>query len=402
MEYSCFTDRSAKRARWGRFFRAFAYSLTLVFATTMAWAAAPTPSLTLRVPSNPAPQPSMSFVLVHAENSACDPHCPRWISAEGKIEIGTAAIFARFVASLGNARPPILISSSGGSVADAMAMGRLIRSKHLAVVVAHTTITPCAPMKGKPCESTGAPAARAGYCASACGLVLAGGVERYVIPNGAVGVHQMIIKVAHTRIFRTYMVHYRVVNGRREEVSRDLTSEKRDTTTSTQGPTPKLESDVGAYLNEMGVDGLMLKLMDATPASSLHWMTNSELIITSLATMWIDTATVMEFSGANGRAGPPVSSRTPRRAMARGLDFTLLPPPKNGPPTGLESDFAYRRGGGVVGHGGRTRIPSSHRRPGPPGASVSVRGGQRGALPRRETQKCARLFGICSTHAVLR
>ena len=95
---------------------------------------------------------------------------------------GTAAALAQAVESLDGRRLPILIHSPGGSVADAMAMGELIRAKGLAVAVARTLITNC-PERAPKCPSGPGRAMTGGaMCASACVLVLAGGVERLVGP----------------------------------------------------------------------------------------------------------------------------------------------------------------------------------------------------------------------------
>ena len=131
----------------------------------------------------------MRFVRVRSDNAACRPDCPEWISAEGKIVTGSADALERMLNAAGGRRLPIVINSAGGAVEDAMAMGRLIRAKRLAVVVAHTTVAPCA--KGaKTCgEAKGVADSRGAYCASACTLALAGGVERYISPQSYIGVH---------------------------------------------------------------------------------------------------------------------------------------------------------------------------------------------------------------------
>jgi hypothetical protein len=61
-----------------------------------------------------------------------------------------------------------MLNSPGGSVNDALAMGRLIREKKFATEVE----------AGK-------------TCASSCPLVFAGGVERRAGANAAIGVHQV-------------------------------------------------------------------------------------------------------------------------------------------------------------------------------------------------------------------
>ena len=90
-----------------------------------------------------AAQP-MRFVRVRSDDVACRPNCPEWISAEGKIVTGSAEALERTLKAAGGRRLPIVINSAGGAVEDAMTMGRLIREKRLAVVVAHTTLASCA------------------------------------------------------------------------------------------------------------------------------------------------------------------------------------------------------------------------------------------------------------------
>jgi hypothetical protein len=61
-----------------------------------------------------------------------------------------------------------VLNSPGGSVTDALAMGRLIRERQFATEVE----------AGK-------------YCASSCPLVFAGGIERRAGDKAAIGVHQV-------------------------------------------------------------------------------------------------------------------------------------------------------------------------------------------------------------------
>jgi hypothetical protein len=129
----------------------------------------------------------MRFVLVVSADPACKPNCPEWLSAEGRIEPGTATAFADAVANLKGRRLPILIHSPGGSVADAGAMGELIRAKGLAVAVARTLITNCPEASPKCPDGPGAAITGGATCASACVLVLAGGVERLAAPSALIG-----------------------------------------------------------------------------------------------------------------------------------------------------------------------------------------------------------------------
>jgi len=88
--------------------------------------------------------------------------------ATGTLTPGSARAFADEVERRGDYVKAIVLNSPGGSVADALAMGRLIRARKFA-----TEVEP-----GK-------------YCASSCPLVFAGGVERRAGERAVIGVHQI-------------------------------------------------------------------------------------------------------------------------------------------------------------------------------------------------------------------
>ncbi|MGJ5205992.1 hypothetical protein [Bradyrhizobium sp. HKCCYLR20261] len=88
--------------------------------------------------------------------------------ATGTITPGSARAFADTVERYGEYIKTVVLNSPGGSVADALAMGRLIRTKKFATEVE----------AGK-------------YCASSCPLMFAGGVERRAGEKAVIGVHQI-------------------------------------------------------------------------------------------------------------------------------------------------------------------------------------------------------------------
>ncbi|HEY6618665.1 MAG TPA: hypothetical protein VIY68_03890 [Steroidobacteraceae bacterium] len=90
------------------------------------------------------------------------------LMATGVIMPGTADAFAKEVAKRGAYIKTVLLQSPGGSVSDALAMGRLIRETKFSTEVE----------SGR-------------YCASACPLVFAGGVKRIARSNAAIGVHEV-------------------------------------------------------------------------------------------------------------------------------------------------------------------------------------------------------------------
>src|SRR3954471_16464470 len=90
------------------------------------------------------------------------------LMATGTITPGISEAFAAEVGKRSDYIKTVVLNSPGGSVTDALAMGRLIRERKFATEVE----------AGK-------------YCASSCPLVFAGGVERRAGDKAAIGVHQV-------------------------------------------------------------------------------------------------------------------------------------------------------------------------------------------------------------------
>ncbi|MBR1188784.1 hypothetical protein [Bradyrhizobium sp. AUGA SZCCT0160] len=88
--------------------------------------------------------------------------------ANGTITPGTSQAFAAEIGKRGDYIKTVVLNSPGGSVVDALAMGRLIREKNLATEIE----------AGK-------------YCASSCPLMFAGGAERRAGDKAVIGVHQV-------------------------------------------------------------------------------------------------------------------------------------------------------------------------------------------------------------------
>src|ERR1700689_4387014 len=200
----------------------------------------------LRPRARPRITPPMRFVRVTSADPACKPNCPEWLSAEGRIEPGSAKAFADAIANLKGRRLPILIHSPGGSVADAGAMGELIRAKGLVVAVARTLITNCPEASPKCPDGPGTALTGGAICASACVLVLAGGVERLAAPSARIGVHQITTVVSETE----GLAHLKS--------TRKLYEQK------------GVDGAVEAYLAAMGVGEPVMALMRKTWAASIR------------------------------------------------------------------------------------------------------------------------------------
>ena len=153
------------------------------------------------------------------------------LMATGTIAPGSAEAFAAEVAKRGSYVKTVVLQSPGGSVQDALAMGRLIRSKNF---------------------NTEVEAGR--YCASSCPLVFAGGVERRAGDKAAIGVHQVFAATAE-------------LSG-----SDGMDSAQR------------ISAVAQKYLRDMGVDlGVWVHAME-TPRDELYYFKPAELLELKLAT----------------------------------------------------------------------------------------------------------------------
>ncbi len=90
------------------------------------------------------------------------------LNLTGTIDPGVAERFAAEIAARGEYVETILLDSPGGSVDDALAIGRMIREAGLTTRVAS-----------------------GGLCASSCPLIFAAGAEREAGRGAAIGVHQI-------------------------------------------------------------------------------------------------------------------------------------------------------------------------------------------------------------------
>jgi hypothetical protein len=301
-------------------------------------------------------EPPMRFVRVVSADPACAPNCAEWLSAEGRIMLGTANGFAEAVQKLNGRRLPILIHSPGGSVSDALAMGELIRAKGLAVAVARTLIVNCRENAPKCPDGPGSAITGGASCASACVLVFAGGVERLVGPVPLIGVHQITTLVKET------------------EGVEHLTSMRKFY------EQPGIDAVVRAYLTAMGVGDPVMALMRKTPAASVRWLSLADLKASRLATSALDAAEPIVTRGANGlngRAfdGDPSPADLVQAALAK---------PIAGRGATLEIEFRYRRGGGAV-EAEATQRDETRQAADPPAPDWSLTFSAPGAEPLRLT-----------------
>lgn len=120
----------------------------------------------------------------HAAES-CRPACKGWISAVGIVTADTVKQFEEFTAAYEVAGATVVLDSGGGSVLDAIRLGRRWRDLKMSTAV------------GTPVDVAGTPASPRvavmpdAHCESMCVFLLLAGVNRYVPPDAHVRVHQI-------------------------------------------------------------------------------------------------------------------------------------------------------------------------------------------------------------------
>lgn len=159
----------------------------------------------------------------------------------GTIDAGSAARFVTELEAIREYVKLVALDSPGGSVNDALEMGRLIRQEGLDTSVAAGSL-----------------------CASSCPLVLAGGIKRLASESSAIGVHQIYANVtadsmpANLRAAGTAM------------------SDAQKTT-----------AKITRYLTDTGVDPALWLHALETPPSKLYYLTPAEMtdyrLITTLS-----------------------------------------------------------------------------------------------------------------------
>lgn len=184
----------------------------------------------------------------------CQERCRGWISATGVITSETPKAFEDFARDRDLTGATMVLDSSGGSVNDAIALGRVWRGLGLLTTVGATIDSPR--------SATGAAAVIPdASCESMCVFLLLSGKVRYVPPGARVRVHQIWM-------------------GDRANDARAANYTAQDLMI--------VERDIGRlakYTFEMGGSGDLLELaLSIPPWESLHQLSQAELRRTNIAT----------------------------------------------------------------------------------------------------------------------
>jgi hypothetical protein len=230
----------------------------------------------------------MIFRIMRGSKTECEPNCPEWIFAKGQIVIGSAKKLKEIVALAGKSPLTLVVQSGGGDMKEAMTMGRFIRAHKMNVAVGFAYEFRC-DEDDLFCSKTlkshnisrGFVSTQPSYCASACTLVLASGVQRIVAANSVVGTHQVVNKSVVQKI--TYNESFIIVHGRKKLISK--TEAKRET--SVGKPMIKIAAadvELVRYVQTMGIDKSFLEFFEKAPPSDVYRMTLRDRLATHIVT----------------------------------------------------------------------------------------------------------------------
>jgi len=310
--------------------------LLLFVVLSTASSAAAAPDKPVPTPEQLAALAPMRVYLVRSAHAGCEPNCPEWIAAQGRIDAQAVKQFRAMLRTLGTRRLPVLLNSPGGDVEHAYALGRLIRQNGLDVAVARTVFEPCDPA-AKACRKKqpngvlrGSPQTFLSVCASACAFVLAAGSRRVVGPWSMVGVHQFKTFNNLYKVLRTYRVTMSA-GPRGPVIKRRLVSERRIFQRTVPGKTAQRHYEKSKrYFLDMGIADSIMAMIADTPNSDVYWLTPTELTNTRLATEATEASQLVGIAPPQTAPASPAGAAVPTGAAPPSTPSVAEPPPKCG------------------------------------------------------------------------
>jgi hypothetical protein len=202
----------------------------------------------------------MIFAIARGGADACGPGCNEWIAADGSFDQGVETRFRNFLDTLKGRKPPIFFNSTGGSMSQSYAIGRLLREQRMTASVGATFPEDC--RKGNMGDESCRQIVRTSQdfnaqlrvngsvCHSACVYALIGASVRQIPPGAVIGVHAPVRPSSTT-----------TQSSRSDaEIDEQLRATRRQ------------------YALQMGVDPDLVELTDNTPHDRLHILTRDEIV----------------------------------------------------------------------------------------------------------------------------
>src|SRR5689334_13189822 len=73
--------------------------------------------------------PPIAFFVAKGGPDACGPGCDTWIAGDGRFDDDAATRLRKVLSQVGKRKLPIFLQSPGGNIIQAIAVGRLLRSR---------------------------------------------------------------------------------------------------------------------------------------------------------------------------------------------------------------------------------------------------------------------------------
>lgn len=237
----------------------------VVFLVLLGATASAAPDVARRVPVSKAASP-MVFYVVKGAPDACGRGCDSWIAVEGQVDGAAAPRFRKFLQTVGDRDLPIYLSSPGGNLDQALAMGAMLRARRATARVGRTLVSDCG------FEAQDSPAClklkqsgrvlrgdlftKGTNCNSACPYLLLGATNREVAPDALLAVHTAKV-----------MVHFR---------GGEPPAEVR--AAANQRGRERADRMLSAYIVKMGADIGLFDLVRSIRFESTHVLTREEIV----------------------------------------------------------------------------------------------------------------------------
>ncbi len=160
----------------------------------------------------------------------------------GTIDVGAGLRFAEEIAARGEYVETVVLDSPGGSVDDALSIGRLIHEKSLSTLVASGSL-----------------------CASSCPVIFASGAERLAGRDAAIGVHQIYAAA--------------LAGGTTDALS---------VAGVAMADAQQVTADITRHLTLTGVDPALWLHALETPPQQLYYFSPEEMESLRLVTEWVE------------------------------------------------------------------------------------------------------------------
>jgi hypothetical protein len=220
--------------------------------------------------ARPAIRPTQThpvvFYVARGAPDSCGSGCDTWIAIEGQIDNGAAARFRKFFKPLRDRDLPIYITSPGGNLEQALAMGTFLHAKPAVVRVARTVVKECGfeaqdsdvclKLKQSGRELTGDLWTRNAICNSACPYFLLGASTREIAPDASLGVHSAKVVTQFLGVVPTPAM-LAAAARRGQERSNGL---------------------LASYFAHIGADSGLLKLVSTVKFEDVHVLTREEIV----------------------------------------------------------------------------------------------------------------------------